>query len=710
MGSAADALEDLTGVKAPAAPKVVPTYNLDSSDTGPAASALRDIVGTEKAGKPAAEPKQRELTKGEYAADIGKSAGIGVAKGGIGLAGLPGDASNLLAQGSQAASNYIADKFGIDRGPQAGGALLPTSEGIQKGIEKHTGEFYKPQTTAGEYAQTAGEFGAGAVLGPMNGVRAVGGRILRYGVAPAVTSETAGQMTKGTAAEPYVRGATALATGGAAAMMERPASAQAALRDQLPSHVNDAHITAAEDLMQHARDIGTPLTWDEALSRVSGRPVLQDIRRVVESAPQSRSRMQEFTQDRPQQIQDVAGQAFHDIAPQSRAPNVIGPAVGQAAENTINDVRGAINANDAPSYAAASTHQLDPATMARVRAIPGYQEAADAVRGDVQLNRDVAHLPESSVGFLNEVKKQLDQTAQNARAPMAQNPNMQRAVGMERDATDVRNTLTRASPDYAQALNSQAENRSRYLEPLLNGPLGKIADRDLTTKNAINSIFDKNPLPGSEEEIGTAVAAVAQRNPQAARDLVRAHAEMAFNRASESLAAEGTQFTGAKFAKDIAGNPQERANLREAVRALPNGNQRWTGFNRFLDVMEATGERQALGSKTSFNDQELARLATSGGVTGAARTLATPSAWATLFNGKIEQWKLGRNLNQLADILTNPRSGDLLRRVANMPTNSQAAGAIAFRLLTQTAAGARGGSEERSLPRVYIRKPSNESE
>lgn len=650
----------------------------------------------------------REFTGREIAADVLKSGGVGVAKGGIGILGTLGDATNLGAKGIEAASNYVSDKFGIERyqRPEKPSILehIPTSESIQKGVEKHTGEFYKPQTPYGEYADTTGQFAGGAVLGPMNGTRAVAGRVLRYGVAPAVTSETAGQLTKGTDLEPWARGATALATGGAAAILHRPASADAALRDQLPSHVNDAHITAAEGLMRDAQSRGIRLSWDEALSQVSGRPVLQDIRRVVESAPQSRPRMQEFTQDRPQQIQDAAQQSFHDITPQSRAPNTIGPAVGQAAEGTINDVRGAINANDAPSYAAASTVRLDPQTMQQVRAIPGYEEAATAVRNDPQLNRNVAHLPDDSVGFLNEVKKQLDQAAQNARAPMAQNPNMQRAAGLGTDATDVRDTLTRTSPDYAQAVHSQATNRERYLEPLLQGPLGKIADRDISTKKAISSIFERNPLPGSEEEVGTAVAAVAQRNPQAARDLVRAHAEMAFNEATRSIDAEGTQFTGAKFAKDIAGNPQQRANLREAVRALPNGQQRWAGFNRFLDVMEATGERQALGSKTSFNDQELARLSNQGGVTGAVQTVAAPSAWAGLFKKNLEQWKLGRNLNQLADILTNPRSGDLLRRISSMPPDSQAAGVLASRLLIQTNAGARSG-----LTRVIITKPDDPS-
>ena len=96
----------------------------------------------------------------DTAKDIAKSAGIGVAKGTIGLAGLPGDVANLLAKGSQAATNFIAEKTGLDPGPQSGDAVLPTSASLQKNVEGVTGEFYKPQTTAGHYAETIGEFAA----------------------------------------------------------------------------------------------------------------------------------------------------------------------------------------------------------------------------------------------------------------------------------------------------------------------------------------------------------------------------------------------------------------------------------------------------------------------------------------------------------------------------------------------------------------------
>lgn len=65
---------------------------------------------------------------------------------------------------------------------------------------------YVAPGTAGEFISTAGEFagGAGASAGPRT--------MLKYGVAPGVASEAAGQVTEGTAVEPYARTAAALLT------------------------------------------------------------------------------------------------------------------------------------------------------------------------------------------------------------------------------------------------------------------------------------------------------------------------------------------------------------------------------------------------------------------------------------------------------------------------------------------------------------------
>ena len=392
-----------------------------------------------------------------------------------------------------------------------------------------------------------------------------------------------------------------------------------------------------------------------------------------------------FFGERPQQVEGAVRHELGNIAPVNNAPSTIGPAVGRAAEGTVEDVRGAINNAARPYYDQASTVLLSPQDMARVRALPGYQEARDAVRNDPQLNRYVANLPDDSIGFLNEVKKQLDNSAQHATQPLGtQGRNMQRSAGFSQDAAAVRD-IASANPTstaYPTALAVESVGRERFLQPLLDGPLGKLAGRDTATKDAINALFPKNPLANSEHEISTAVSAVSQRNPGAARDLVRAHAETTFNEAARDLQTGPNQANGAKFRTAIAGNPQQRLNLRAAVEALPNGQQRWQGFNQLLDVLEATGTRQGIGSRTAYNEQINKAQGAGGLVSAGAKVASNPIGFLKPLADKYDQWKLGRNLGQLATILTDPNSVGMLRAIARQPTGSQNAANIALRLVT----------------------------
>lgn len=161
---------------------------------------------------------KKPTTGGEIAADIAKSAGIGTVEGLIGVPGGFGDAREL---GSKAVQ-WAAGKFGASPETQATlgkvvdyasrvNPLLsgPTSKEIQKTIEGAIGtEFYKPQTTPGEYARTGAAFIPSALLGP-------GGKVRNavQGAASGLGSEAAGQYTKGSAYEPVARIAGALAGG-----------------------------------------------------------------------------------------------------------------------------------------------------------------------------------------------------------------------------------------------------------------------------------------------------------------------------------------------------------------------------------------------------------------------------------------------------------------------------------------------------------------
>lgn len=655
----------------------------------------------EKYAAPAADGPWSKYSAGssatDIAADVAKSGGIGVVKGAIGTVGAAGDLRELLSAGV----DYAGQKLGADperlqqlkgatyeaarRAPYVGPLIqAPSSRAITEKIEEHTGEFYKPQTTAGEYAQTLGEFAPAAIGGPAGVAR----KIAAVAV-PAVVSETAGQFTKGTAAEPYARFGGALVGGAGAALASRPGNASASIRAQLPEGVTPQMVDDAGALIQRAANQGIQLAWPEALSQVAGRPVLTNMMRHLEASPQTEGRMANFFGERPQQVEQAARNQFDQIAPPNAAPYSLGPAVGREAEGHVNDVRGMINAASDPYYAAAAQVRIPPADMARARAVPGYDQAVRAIQRDPQLARYVQGLPEDSVGHLNEVKKWLDTAAENASSAVTvRGRNMQRSAGYGQDATTIRDTAVRASPDYDTALAIQAGGREQILQPILDGPIGKLASRDTTTAKAIEVLFPtgKELLAGGEQQIGDAVRVLANRNPRAASDLVRGHVEMTFNQAAKDNIPGPNQMGGGKFRERLIGNPQQRANLEAAVSALPNGQQRWEGFNRFLEVLEATGTRQNVGSRTAYN-AEINKAQALGGVTrDVAKVGLNPMKALQPLVDRYDQWKLGRNLNQLAGILTDPAAANQLRAIARMPQGSPAATGMAIKLITYGAA------------------------
>jgi hypothetical protein len=186
-------LSDAELQKLYAQPQVSPLAGMSDDD-------LRAAYGQMK-------PATQSLSGGDVVADVAKSGGAGLAKGGIGLAGMIDDVSELGARGLNKATQYIGGKMGYDIAPRADQTPKFGSAAIQSAVEGVTGEFYKPKTTAGEYAHTVGEFAPGMI----GGHAGLGRRALTQVLAPGLASEAGGQLTKGTAAEPYARVAGALA-------------------------------------------------------------------------------------------------------------------------------------------------------------------------------------------------------------------------------------------------------------------------------------------------------------------------------------------------------------------------------------------------------------------------------------------------------------------------------------------------------------------
>lgn len=183
--------------------QLIKAWGLDQNDAAPAAGMAegqkREHTAFEKqiTGEPIT-PKNDDSMVG----DLIRSGASGLANGALDLIGLPGTIQNAFDNSFSKVTGDVASLWGgkgvpaPPPSPLSGAGLRDLASKASDGATD-----YQPKTTAGEYAQTVGEFAPGAALGGGNLLT----NVVKYGVIPGVASEAAGQVTKGTELEPYAR-------------------------------------------------------------------------------------------------------------------------------------------------------------------------------------------------------------------------------------------------------------------------------------------------------------------------------------------------------------------------------------------------------------------------------------------------------------------------------------------------------------------------
>jgi hypothetical protein len=245
-------------------------------------------------------------------ADVAKSAGAGVARGALGMAGLPGTVEQLGRMGINAGARALGAQGDVVSPDTA----LPTGADLQKRVEGVTGKFYEPQTTAGKYARTMGEFAPGLAF-PGGAVQRVLGNV----VGPAVASETAGQMTEGTAAEPWARVGGALVGAGLPGMISR-AYTPVPTDPTHAAHVRRLRAEGVTDLTAGQATGSTPLRYlEQHASDIPGSGGRARIQADRAAEQFTRAALRRAGVDAPRATQDVIdaaftahGQRFDDLA------------------------------------------------------------------------------------------------------------------------------------------------------------------------------------------------------------------------------------------------------------------------------------------------------------------------------------------------------------------------------------------------------------
>lgn len=610
-------------------------------------------------------------SRGQSAArDILPSLGTGLVQGAFELATLPA----TLLHSALRAGDWVTHKLtGQPRNTDYG--LLDRVFDLQeRGRTEIADELHQPTTTAGEFAQTIGQFIPGALaVGPAAGIRGAIGNVVRYGVIPGALSEGAGQIVEATNGPDWLNVAArgvvgALAMGGAAVAANAGAgaalpgsfgaSAGVMARYLRGTGLTEAEVGAAQGLVNQASLRRVPVTWPEALHTVTnGRVDATGLQRVIEQSRGGTQAMADFMAERTAGIQpafDLAAAQVGRVVP----PAELGQTVQAIATNEIRARLDQINDATRPLYMRAAPTEIDPTVMADLMAEPLIADAVRYVRNSPVYGRFVEGLPDNSVGMLDAVKKRLEEVASMSANDRARTF----ATVYENIAGDARSVATAASPEYAEALATQASLRNDWLKPIEEGMIGKLAaSPDLVAQ--VRAIFPrgKQLFEGSQEDVTRAMSIIAGQNPAAAAAILRQEIGQTFNAATKRLTRGANQFGAARFVSELQGDPQQYANMRAAfIAAYPDGAERFAGFQELMRVFEATGSRQTAGSGTAFNVAMQREMDRAPGASALLAAAASPLDAAGMVKRWLNEFRSGVNARNLAEIITNPASGPLL--------------------------------------------------
>lgn len=347
--------------------------------------------------------------------DIAKSGAAGVGRGVIGLAGTGGTIGDLARRGLGWAgvpeSVINAGAAAVKAIPMTSVFAGPSAADIQGKLEETTGrKLYEPHSMAGQYASTIGEFAPAAFL---PGAGSVTARVFNT-LIPATASETAGQLTKGEAAEPWVRGAAGVLGGLAGGRIVTPAPPPTAARRAATAVLDREGVP----LLAGERTGSNAVRWAEA---VAGDMPLSS------GAAQTRQQNQAAALDRAitRRVFDPVELERRGLPPGSALPQPDVMAHGrQSLSDAYTDLASRNQLRSTPTF---QRELLAPLTEYERLALPSQRAGGardiDAIRNDIvtaivqgrgAMPGDVYQATRSRLGTLAEGAKNSDPTLANA--------------------------------------------------------------------------------------------------------------------------------------------------------------------------------------------------------------------------------------------------------------------------------------------------------
>jgi hypothetical protein len=584
--------------------------------------------------------------------------------------------------------------------------------------------IYQPKTDIGQALETGGEFMLGGWpsratrMAPLWADKGIGyaGDVVSNVALPAIGSEIGGALTEGTDGETLARlfgGFTGAGVGAFTRGLGNPVESivRRSTRDMTPEQWQRSLETS--DL---ARTMPIKPTGPEIISQATnGGSPLTNVQRYVEGDVIHGGRvMGPFMADRPRQFEAANEQIMDRLGiPQSPRPTTLGAEAGEAGKLAIGNVMEQRTAASAPDYAAANPQLMPEADVRAIIANMDAEIAADTtgtlqhslgeLRTRLRTAEAVPAVPPAPTGILDHRGNPImDQGTPEVPEQFALDiQNMDRARMRLRDTQDTIATssdpnraafegesgarlthylnqfnqlMRRNSNSFSAAQDAYQTNTTHMVDPIVNGPVGKVANAGGDTRAAGDAAWPSNPLPGVAPEISDAITRMQnvdpQRvDPQTIPQLLRNVWEDRFGTAMEPTQQGNRQFGGAKFFNTIAGTQGKRDVLHAVLGALPTGQAGLPFVNDILSLMQTTGHRRPVGSATEFNKSLSDELAADGKVSLAQMALTGGANWLSKVSDFGRRVGKSQRIGELANLFTAPDSvAQMQRMVARGPS------------------------------------------
>lgn len=427
--------------------------------------------------------------------------------------------------------------------------------------------------------------------------------------------------------------------------------------------VTPEQLRLAQMLQQESVRLGMPLTGAEAIAQVTGNRALTATQRFVENAPASAATMSDFMSRRPAGVEKAFGNVMQQVSP--NVPTSATPFnLQQAGQNLIRGAESSVTSNVTPFFTQAGKQTVPNTDIAGMMTNPKIADAVEYVRSTGTYG--VKNEPANSVKTLIAAKQYLDdQYSKQMNAVTGAEKNAARITWSANRQLD--NYLNTVSPDYAKGSQKFEVAQKTQMTPLRQGIVGQIAEG----KTGADVLMPAKPVSLYPADIKRTADLLRRKDPNALPEWTRQNLEATFNETTQSLSSGQNQFGGPKFAASIAGNKQQRDNLRTLV-TESSGMQAWQGFEKFLDIAEAQGQRMQANSATAFNEMMKQELGTG----KASKALAPLKLFSNVVDWA-ENVQLGRNSQMLAKMLTDPDSVAKLQELARTGPRSAKAQTIA---------------------------------